>query len=117
MSYIFDIGDVTVWSPSLRVGKLYVRMAQDVAHVLETTTGITAMASDFSEIEIEQFNSFIHVMRERCVSGEYSVFEVLIGAVLAPSIIMLERGGRSIVPRSDEERKFFGRAHELSMSQ
>ncbi|WP_459548328.1 DUF6086 family protein [Nocardia sp. X0981] len=117
MSYIFDIKDVTVWSPSLRVGKLYVSMARDVADVLEVSTGMNAMASDYWEIELDEFDSFVHMMREKCFSGDHPVLEVLIGAVLAPSVIMLERGGKPIVPRSEEERSFFDRAHRLSMPQ
>ncbi|MEU4838719.1 DUF6086 family protein [Nocardia testacea] len=117
MSYIFDIDDVTVWSPSLRVGKLYVSMAQDVAVVLDMPTGMTAMASDYWEMELPEFEPFVRAMYEACFSSEHPVFKALIGAVLSPSIVLLERGGKSIIPGSDEERDFIDRAHELSMPQ
>ncbi|GGL27950.1 hypothetical protein GCM10011588_48460 [Nocardia jinanensis] len=117
MSYIFDIEDVTVWSPALRVGKLYVGMARDLADSLGTSMGITVMASDFWEIELDNFDSFVRMMNAEYFSSEHPVLKVLVGAVLAPSIILLERGGNSIVPRSAEEREFFDRAHELSMPQ
>ncbi|MEU4430593.1 DUF6086 family protein [Nocardia rhamnosiphila] len=117
MSYIFDIDDVTVWSPALRVGRLYVSMAQDVAGVLDVSTGMTAMASDYWEIELPEFEAFVRVMYKTFFSSDHPVFKDLIGAVLAPSIVLLERGGRSFLPGSDEERKFIDRAHELSMPQ
>jgi hypothetical protein len=117
MSYIFDIDDVTVWSPALRVGKLYVSMAQDVAGLLETSTGMTAMASDYWELDLQDFDSFVRVMYGIYFSSEHPVFRNLIGAVLAPSIVLLERGGKPITPRSEEEREFLERAHALPMPQ
>jgi hypothetical protein len=62
MSYIFDIDEVAVWSPALRVGELYVSMAWDVAGVLDISTGMTAMAFDYWEIELSEFESFVRVM-------------------------------------------------------
>ncbi|MGW5386126.1 DUF6086 family protein [Nocardia sp. NPDC003963] len=117
MSYIFDIGDVTVWSPALRVGRLYVSMAQDVAGVLETSTGMTAMAADYWEIELHEFDSFVRAMYESYFASEHPVLRMLIGAVLAPSIVLLERGGNSIAPGSDAEQELFDRVHALSMPQ
>lgn len=117
MSYIFDVDDVTVWSPALRVGELYVSMARDVAGVLDMSTGMTAMASDYWEIELTEFESFVRVMYRTYFSSEHPVFKTLIGAVLAPSIVLLERGGKPVLPESDEERKFIDRAHGLSMPQ
>jgi hypothetical protein len=117
MSYIFDIDDVTVWSPALRVGRLYVSMAQDVAGVLEISTGMTAMASDYWEIELPAFDSFVRLMWDSYFSSEHPVFKAGVGAVLGPSIILLERGGNSILPGSDEEREFLDSAHGLFMAQ
>lgn len=117
MSYIFDIDDVTVWSPALRVGRLYVSMAEDVAAILDMPTGVTAMASDYREIELHEFESFVRLMYETYFSSEHPVFKALIGAVLSPSIVLLERGGKSILPGSGEEREFIDRARELSMPQ
>jgi len=35
MSYIFDVGDDSVWSPSNRVGQLYVGMLNAAAEALQ----------------------------------------------------------------------------------
>ncbi|MEU4314475.1 DUF6086 family protein [Nocardia sp. NPDC024068] len=115
MSYIFEIQDETVWSPALRVGKLYESMAQDVAESLGVPTGMTAMASDFCEIELDVFVTFVRLAYKEYFSSSHPVLRGLIGAVLAPSIVVLERGGQSVVPDSAEEREFLRRARDLSM--
>ncbi|MGW0178294.1 DUF6086 family protein [Nocardia sp. NPDC003345] len=117
MSYVFDIDEVTVWSPALRVGKLYVAMARDVADVLAVPTGFDAMASDFWEIDLDLFDVFVRATYDEYFSSSHPVLKGLLGAVLAPSIVLLERGGRSIVPDSAEEREFLGHARDLSMPQ
>ncbi|MGI5223131.1 DUF6086 family protein [Nocardia sp. CA-290969] len=117
MSCIFEIGDQTVWSPALRVGNLYVRMAQSVAEVLGVPTGMSAMASDFWEIDIDVFEPFVHAMYGRYFSSSHEILKSLIGPILAPSIVMLKRGGRIISPKSLEERDFIARSHNLSMAQ
>lgn len=117
MSYIFEIEDVTVWSPGLSVGKLYVSMCRDVARALDTEVGMTAVASDYWEIRINEFDMFVRAAYTRYFSSGHPVFKGLVGAVLAPSIVVLERGGRSIVPESAEEREFLDRARGLPMPQ
>lgn len=116
MSYIFDVNDETVWSPALRAGRLYTLMAQDVAEVLGVETGMTAMASDFWDIDIDRFELFVRAMYEKYFSSSHPVLKGLIGSVLAPSIVVLERGGRAVTPASAEEREFILRTHDLSMA-
>jgi hypothetical protein len=115
MSYIFEIDDVTVWSPALRVGRLYVAMAGDVADMLGARTGMTAMASDFWNIDLDVFDQFVRTMYAEHFSSNHTVKKCLIGAVLAPSVIVLERGGNQIDATSQEEREFLIAAHGLSM--
>jgi hypothetical protein len=43
MSFIFECGDVVVWSPALRVGEAYLGMAHGLAGVLEIPAGLTLM--------------------------------------------------------------------------
>ncbi|MBF6349748.1 MULTISPECIES: DUF6086 family protein [Nocardia] len=116
MSYIFDVNDETVWSPALRAGRLYTLMAEDIADVLGTETGMTAIASDFWDINIDKFEIFVHAMYETYFSSSHPVLKGLVGSVLAPSIVVLERGGRVISPASTEEQEFIVRAHDLSMA-
>ncbi|CAM4430648.1 DUF6086 domain-containing protein [Nocardia ninae] len=116
MSYVFDIDDETVWSPSLRVGDLYVRMLQDVGSVLGVPTGLSAISSDMWDIDIDAFENLVKTMYETYFSTGNSVLKVLIEGVLAPSIVLLERGGKEIHSRTGQEREFRDRALKLSMA-
>ncbi|WP_107654152.1 DUF6086 family protein [Nocardia suismassiliense] len=116
MSYIFDIGDETVWSPSLRVGDLYVRMLHDVASVLGVPAGLNAVSSDMWDIDIEAFEKLVKLMYETYFSSGHQVFKILLEGVLAPSIVLLERGGKKIRPDTDQERDFRDKALMLSMA-
>ncbi|MFI6997666.1 DUF6086 family protein [Nocardia sp. NPDC050175] len=116
MSYVFDVDGKTVWSPSLRVGELYVRMLRDVGAVLGAPTGLNALSADMWDIDIDAFEELIKIMYETYFASGHQAFKALIGGVLAPSIVILERGGKEIRPDTDEEREFYGRALGLSMA-
>ncbi|MFG1794441.1 DUF6086 family protein [Nocardia sp. NPDC049149] len=116
MSYIFDINDETVWSPSLRVGDLYVRMLKDVGTVLGAETGLSAVSSDMWDIDIDAFGDLVSLMHKTYFGSGNQLFRLLIEGVLAPSIVILERGGKKIHPETTEEREFHDRAHALSMA-
>ncbi|MFF3566806.1 DUF6086 family protein [Nocardia jiangxiensis] len=117
MSYVFDIGDNTVWSPALRVGDLYVRMLNDISAVLEVPTGLTAISSDMYEIDLDTFEKLVHAMRGTYFSTNHDVLRGLLAGTLGPSIKILERGGRSVIPESPEEKSFVDWAQGLSMPQ
>jgi hypothetical protein len=116
VSYVFDVGDDTVWSPSLQVGDLYVRFFREVAEMLEVPTGLTAIASDMYEIDIDLYENLVKKLFEIYFSSSHPVLRGLVEAVLTPSIVVLERGGRSLSPSSPEEQKFIDKARGLSMA-
>ncbi|WP_137816586.1 DUF6086 family protein [Gandjariella thermophila] len=116
MSYVFDVGDDTVWSPSLQVGDLYVRFLCEIAETLGVRTGLTAIASDMYEIDIDVFANLVRKLFDVYFSSGHPVLRGLIEGVLAPSVVVLERGGRPLTPSSDEEREFIERARGLSMA-
>ncbi|MEV6560993.1 DUF6086 family protein [Nocardia sp. NPDC051756] len=116
MGYVFVIDDETIWSPSLRVGDLYVRMLQDVGSVLAVPTGLSAAASDLWNIDIDAFETLVKLMYETYFGTGHQVFKVLIEGVLAPSVVILERGGKKISPATDQEREFLDGAFALSMA-
>lgn len=116
MGYVFEIDHETVWSPSLRVGDLYVRMLQDVGAVLGVPTGLSAIASDLWVIDIDIFEALVKLMYEAYFGSGHQVFKGLIGGVLAPSVVILERGGKNISPVTDQECEFLDGAFRLSMA-
>lgn len=116
MSYLFEVGGDTVWSPARRVGDLYVRFLREIAETLTVATGLTAIASDMYRIDIDEYEILVKKLFENYFSSGHPVLRGLIEAVLAPSVVVLERGGRPLVPRSAEEREFIDRARDLSMA-
>ncbi|MCU1646870.1 MAG: hypothetical protein JWN03_7145 [Nocardia sp.] len=117
MSYVFEVGDETVWSPSLKVGDIYVRILKSVAEVLDRPAGLTGIASDMYEIDIDAFENLVKSMYETYFASTNTILKSMIGGVLAPSLVILERAGRKVSADSEEERHFLDWAHGLSMAQ
>ncbi|MBF6214694.1 hypothetical protein IU433_25710 [Nocardia puris] len=115
MSYVFDVGGETVWSPALRVGDLYVRAALNIADVLGVPSGLTAEAEDLWQIDIDAFEGLITAVREVYFTRHHEIQRALLAGVLGPAIVMLDRAGRPIEPRSTAERDFAAWARTLSM--
>jgi Family of unknown function (DUF6086) len=96
MSYIFEWGDETVWSPALRVGKLYVTLADALAAELSIPHGLSAMASDYYEVDRDRFAAFIAALRDWSPAG-HPVGRALLGGFLTTSLVLLERMGAALV--------------------
>jgi uncharacterized protein DUF6086 len=92
MSYVFEWDNKTVWSPALRVGKLYVMLADALAAVVSVPHGLAAMASDFYEVDRDKFAAFVTALRVWSPVG-HVVGDALVGGFLATSLVMLERMG------------------------
>ena len=115
MSYVYDVDDETVWSPSLRVGDLFVRMHTDVCAVLTVPTGLTAIASDMYEIEIAVFETSTHAVFDAYFSSQNQVFKVMLGATLGPAVNILSYCNRPLAPKTNEESQFISWATKLRM--
>ena len=97
MSYIFEIHGTTVWSPALEVGDAYVRCADTLGGAFGAPPGFDLISEDMVEIDLDVFQTFVG--RLRIVSAKapgQMVLQDLIDAVLAPSLVMLERAGVSL---------------------
>ncbi|MFC6009460.1 DUF6086 family protein [Nocardia lasii] len=115
MSYVFDVDDETVWSPSLRVGELFVRMHTDICSVLGVATGLTAIANDMYEIDIDVFERTTLTVFEEYSSSGNGAFRAMLGATLGPSLNILNYCRRPVAPRSSEEKDFMSWAAGLGM--
>jgi hypothetical protein len=96
MSYIFDHEDETLWSPTLRVGELYVGFLKCIADLLGRPTGLIANAADMYYLDIEQFEALTRNMIEEYSRSSYQLYRQQLGSVLVVSIVMLERAGYSL---------------------
>ena len=99
MSYIFEVGDTTVWSPALQVGDLYVRMAKSLGDWARTDTGLSAMARDYYRIEVDRFAHFVRDMLTGPAS-QHTLFQDMTEGFIAISLAMLDRAG---APMADPE--------------
>lgn len=89
MSYVFDIGDTTVWSPSLRIGHVFVSSVHALAQSLGVSSGFVANTSDHYIIELETFRDFVDVLATSAV--RQPVMGELCRGVLVVALVMLER--------------------------
>ncbi len=94
MSYIFEVGDTTVWSPGLRVGALYTRMAECLAEWVGVSSGLSKMANDYYIVDAERFAAFIQALLTDPSSG-HPIFNELTRGFIATSMVMLNRAGVS----------------------
>ncbi|MDN3241313.1 DUF6086 family protein [Glycomyces tritici] len=92
MSYIFDVGDETVWSPSLSVGRLYVETTEAMGLSIGVSTGLIAEASDMYELHPQQFPAFVYELGFGSTS-KHEVYRSLVRGFVAVSLVMMERGG------------------------
>ncbi|MBN6033707.1 hypothetical protein JYK18_02180 [Amycolatopsis sp. 195334CR] len=68
------------------------------------------------DIDIAPYELLIHRILDLNSASKHTVMRGLLEAVLAPSVVVLERSGRPIKPRSEQETELLDRAKELSMA-
>ena len=90
MSYVFEVDDTTVWSPGLRVGALYVSMAECLATWAGVPSGLAPMASDYYIVDIEVFKAFVQAVLKDPSFG-HPVLGELARGIIATSLVMLSR--------------------------
>jgi hypothetical protein len=117
VSFIFDVGETTVWSPALRVGDLYVRFLGQIGDSVGLPTGLSAMASDYYYINPDEFEALITKIFNDNFRSTHQIGRAMLESVLAPSAVILKRIDRPLVARTTEEREFLDRAYELPMAQ
>ncbi|AKS35868.1 DUF6086 family protein [Mycolicibacterium goodii] len=116
MSYVFDVGDDTVWSPALRVGDLYVRFMTQLGDLFNLSTGLRAMASDYYYIDPDTFEAFVKKVFEENFRSSHPVGRAMMESVLAPSVVILDRINRPLSAGTPEQREFLEKARSLSMA-
>ncbi|WP_149261559.1 DUF6086 family protein [Actinomadura sp. K4S16] len=114
MGYIFDVDDETVWSPSLRVGQLYVNLAEAIARTLEISTGLEAVAEDMYDIDTSVFGDFTRALVQDFFSTRHVVAQEMLRGVLLASLVMLQRGGVEITPEGEEQKSFWSALPEFA---
>ena len=112
VSYFFDHGDDTVWSPALRVGDLYLALARELARCLDVPLGLRANASDHYCIDLDEFERFVRSLYDRYFSSRHAIQRSLIDGVLVVSLAMLHRCGVVIPPRTEDQASLQSRVSD-----
>ena len=110
MSYIFEWSGETLWSPALRVGKLYVTLADALADVVSVPHGLSAMASDFYVVDRDQLAEFIAALQAWLPRG-HPVGDALLGGFLITSLVLLERMGTALEVDAETRRAVAALTH------
>lgn len=95
MSYIFEAGDNTLWSPSLHVGAVFIEVAEGLGRATKVPTGLTAMASDYIIVDTAAFGAFVRSLLADPAAG-HPVFVQLTQGFLATCAVLLERAGHPV---------------------
>jgi hypothetical protein len=104
VSYIFDVGDETVWSPSLRTGRLYVGLTRCLSEVTGRPAGLNAVADDMYEIAMEPFRTLADAVYEDFRSTDHLVYRGQLRGWLLTSLVLLRRAGSPLPIIDDDER-------------
>ena len=118
MSYVFFTGGregPTVWSPTSRVGALYIGMINVAAQVFTTPTGVRAIADDLHEIDPDRFEIFVRKLLEIYMHSSHPELLLLMHGVLPPSTVLLERCGVPLLARNDKEKALIEEGEALSL--
>lgn len=96
MSCLFTaVDDEDVWSPALRVGRLFVNMAVTLAHNFDlnvSDAGLSAIAADWYRVDPPRLASFVRTMLDSSVLT-HPVYRELARGFLGVCLVLLERSG------------------------
>ncbi|GGN60296.1 DUF6086 family protein [Streptomyces kronopolitis] len=103
MSYYFEASGHTVWDPSLRIGKWYLSFAESAADLVHRPTGLKPSDDDTCAVDVQVFRQFVEGLLECYASTRHPVQHGLMRGVLLTSLVMLERVGVEMSPKSERE--------------
>jgi len=103
VSYYFEADGNTLWDPSLRMGKWYLSFAESAADLVHRPTGLTPSDDDTCAVDVPVFRQFVEALLECYASTRHPVQHSLMRGVLLASLVMLERGGGKVSPKSERE--------------
>ncbi|MFG2042874.1 DUF6086 family protein [Dactylosporangium sp. NPDC048998] len=103
MSFVFDIGDETVWSPGNLVAELYLGTVDTLTRLLDQPSGLTDLAGTWFTIEPDTYRNFVaELLRVYTDSGHWE-FRCLLRGPLIVSIGILHRAGIPLAGQTDDE--------------
>jgi hypothetical protein len=93
VSYAFEVGGETMWSPALRVGLIYEGYVQVLERVTGRPAGWVKTAGDTEEIDVDTFRYFVDGLLDMSRSN-HSILHAHLTPVIEVSLAILDRAGR-----------------------
>ncbi|MGI5337786.1 DUF6086 family protein [Streptomyces sp. CA-181903] len=115
MSYLFDVGDKTIWMPHLRLGALYSGMAEAVGAALGRATGLIAIPGELYRIDVPAFELFVKRAMAYRTEYEDDLVHRLLDGVLPISLVLLERCGIPFRGRTERERRYLAQVSGMNL--
>jgi hypothetical protein len=115
VSVFFEVGDETVWNPANRIARLYVGMLEAAAEVLGLPTGLEVTEPDTYGIDVARFEALVKKMVAEYANAGSAVLRMLLGAVLPPSIRVLEHAGVQFAGDTPEQREYLAEVRSMDL--
>ncbi|MFD8494869.1 DUF6086 family protein [Amycolatopsis sp. NPDC059657] len=115
MSYVFAVGDDVIWDPALRVGKLFIAIADSLGDHDElkgVRNGLSMMTSDYYNVNPQELADYMRAVLTSSVVRNRAYKELSRGFIVA-CLVMLERAGVTIEPVNDSQRDLFEAKSEM----
>ncbi|WP_143174318.1 DUF6086 family protein [Streptoalloteichus hindustanus] len=111
MSYVFQVDGESVWSPALRIGHLFLAIANQLSENLNQDHGFSMMASDFVDIDGNTFAAFVQSLLNSSVMTNVT-YEHLSRGFLATCLAILVRAGVPVHLQGPEQQELmeYGKA-------
>jgi hypothetical protein len=109
VSYVFDVDGEVVWSPALRIGKLFISMAGTLADnsgVDLASAGFTMMASDYYYVDPPALAGFVRTLLAGSVAAN-PMYRELARGFLVTCLVLLDRAGVVLEPDGEAQRELF----------
>jgi hypothetical protein len=109
VSYVFDVDGEVVWSPALRIGKLFVSMAgtlADDAGLDLAAAGFTMMASDYYYVNPPALAGFVRTLLAGPVVAN-RMYQELTRGFLVTCLVLLDRSGIVLEPEGEAQQELF----------
>lgn len=94
MSYEFEVGGDTMWSPSLRVGLIHEGFVEVLARLMGRPAGWVETAGDTEEIDVDAFTYFVDGLLDMYSRSNHAILHAYLSPVIEVSLVILERAGR-----------------------
>ena len=82
MSYVFEVNDDTIWSPSMIAGGFFISQVRQLERILSLPSGLTESMSDTIQVDVECLSAFLRKLSASGLIDNTSVNALARGTVV-----------------------------------